>query len=171
MKNKDIIWAPWRVGYIMALKKEKGCFLCRALKARGKGADRKRLVIYRGKTIFIVLNLYPYNNGHLLVVPNRHLSDIENLHPDEELELFSLVKMSIKILKKTMHAQGFNVGINLGKPGGAGLDSHIHVHVVPRWVGDNNFMPVTCNTKVMSQSLEETYRVLRKEFERLEKCI
>jgi len=169
-KNRDILWAPWRVGYIRALKKEKGCFLCRATKAKGKDADRKNLVLYRGRTAFIVLNLYPYNNGHMMIVPNRHIGDIEMLKADEEVEFFSLIKKSVTILRKTMNAQGFNTGINLGRAAGAGLDTHIHIHLVPRWVGDTNFMPAACDTKVISQSLDETYRVLRREFERLEKC-
>ncbi len=169
-KNLDLLWAPWRVGYITALQKESGCFLCRALKAKGKEADKKHLVLHRGKTAFVILNLYPYNNGHLLIVPRRHTSDIETLKQNEQAELFSLLIKSTGILRNAMNAQGFNAGINLGKAGGAGLDTHIHFHLVPRWKGDNNFMPVTCHTKVISQSLEETYKLLKKEFERLKKC-
>ncbi len=166
MNDRDILWAPWRVGYITALKK-KGCFLCSALKGRGKGADKKNLILYRGKTCFVILNLYPYNNGHLMIVPKRHIKDFEMLTSAEQKELMSLIKASVKILKKAMKAQGFNAGINIGEAGGAGLKSHIHFHLVPRWAGDTNFMPAVFNSKVISHSLEAAYEMLKPEFDRL----
>lgn len=170
MKKQERLWAPWRAGYITAEKK-KGCFLCSALKGRGQNADRKNFLIYRGEHAFVILNLFPYNNGHIMIAPNRHVKDIEMLREDEDKELMALIKASAKIMKKVMKAQGFNAGINLGKVSGAGLESHIHFHFVPRWAGDTNFMPVVFNSKVISQSLEETYKLLHPEFEKLRKCI
>ncbi|MCK9266037.1 HIT domain-containing protein [bacterium] len=160
--NKKIVWAPWRIDYITA-PKEEGCFLCRYLEEETK--DKENFLLYRGKSMFITLNLYPYNNGHILIAPNRHIKDFEELTSEEESESMQLIKKTIKILKKVLKAESFNLGVNIGKPAGAGLDSHIHFHIVPRWIGDTNFMPVVADTKVISQSLKELYNQLKKEFE------
>ncbi len=161
MSKKNILWAPWRIGYILN-SKEKGCFLCRALEDNQN--DDKNFLLYRGQYVFVILNLYPYNNGHILVAPNRHIKDLEDMLIEEEKEAVSLIKRSVKILKKNLKAESFNIGLNLGKAAGAGLDTHIHFHIVPRWVGDTNFIPVFTDTKVISQSLEELYIQLKKEF-------
>ena len=160
--NRDILWAPWRMGYILGIKK-KGCFLCKSLKSR---KDDENYVVFRGNKVFVVMNIFPYNNGHLMVVPNRHIKDINSLDVEEETELMEVIKKCVKILKKVLNPDGFNIGLNLGKVAGAGLESHIHFHIVPRWDGDTNFMPVISNVKVIPQSLKELYTILKKEFER-----
>ncbi|MBN1445575.1 MAG: HIT domain-containing protein [Candidatus Omnitrophica bacterium] len=166
MYKKDILWAPWRLAYIRQIP-PKGCFLCKALKA--KAGDEKNYLVYRGKRCFVILNLFPYNNGHIMVVPNRHISTIENLSPEEEREFMFLIKTSVKILGKVLNPQGFNIGINIGRAAGAGLKTHIHMHVVPRWTGDTNFAPVVCKTKIISQSLEQLYGLLYAEFKKIKK--
>jgi ATP adenylyltransferase len=153
------LWAPWRMEYVGNAKQKK-CFLCADLK--DKKNDKKNYVLYRGKTCFIVLNAYPYSNGHLLIAPYRHIPDITNLKDAETLELTKLCSLATKILKKGLKAQGFNIGINMGKVSGAGLTGHLHIHVVPRWQGDTNFMPILSDSKVISQALEETYEILKK---------
>jgi len=151
------LWAPWRMKYILQMK-GKGCFLCKG--AREKKRDRKNYVLLRGKTCFVILNTFPYNNGHLMVSPYRHIGEMDRLRDEEMLELFKLTVRAISIMKKVLKPDGFNVGINLGRAAGAGLASHLHIHIVPRWNGDTNFMPVLGNTKVISQSLSETYKKL-----------
>ena len=162
MKEKEILWAPWRMGYVSSVKK-KGCFLCSAFKSQ---KDRENLVLYRGRHTFVIMNLFPYNNGHIMVATNRHIRDFERLENNATDEAVMLVKTAMKIFKRVLSAEGFNVGLNAGKIAGAGLDKHIHFHVVPRWSGDTNFMPVISDTKVVSQSLDELYQVLHKEFSR-----
>ncbi len=160
--KKDIIWAPWRIGYIVKIKK-KGCFLCHSYKSRD---DDKNFVVYRGKFSFVVMNIFPYNNGHLMIAPVRHLKDITSLTEEEDREIMELIKKSVKILKKLLKPEGFNIGLNLGKTAGAGLEDHIHFHIVPRWNGDTNFMPVISDTKVIPQSLSELYLELKEEFKK-----
>lgn len=155
------LWAPWRLQYIKS-SKEKGCFLCKYLKSKN---DRKNLLLYRGKKAFIILNRYPYNSGHLMVAPNSHKSDFSLLTDEELLEIMKLLVRAIEVLKKTLSPMGFNIGVNLGKVAGAGLEGHLHFHVVPRWNGDTNFMPVTSMTKVMPQLLDDTYKLLKEEFQ------
>lgn len=156
----QILWAPWRLKYIKA-PKEKGCFLCKYIKSKN---DKKNLILYRGKTAFIILNRYPYNSGHLMVAPVKHSSDFSQLTDNEQLELIKLTSKAISVLKKSLSPTGFNIGVNLGRVAGAGLEDHLHFHIVPRWNGDTNFMPTTSSTKVMPQLLEETYTALRKFF-------
>jgi len=158
------LWAPWRIEYILS-EKPKECLFCRVLK---EDKDEDNLLLYRGRRSFIMLNKYPYNNGHLMVVPNRHVPSIENLADDELLELNKLVQLSIKILRGAMHPHGFNIGSNIGRVAGAGIEDHFHIHIVPRWLGDTNFMPIISDTKVMVEALKETYRKLRRE---LKRCI
>ncbi|MCM8776802.1 MAG: HIT domain-containing protein [Candidatus Omnitrophica bacterium] len=164
----DILWAPWRMAYIKQNDKKRECFLCRAIKSRD---DKKNFILYRGKNAFVVINIFPYNNGHLMIVPNRHTGSIEGIKKEEERELFFLLKASVKIIKKVIRPTGFNIGINLGEIAGAGVAGHLHFHIVPRWKGDTNFMPVISNSKVICQSLKELYDLLYPEFKELKKCI
>ncbi len=157
MKN---IWAPWRKEFILS-KKEENCFFCEAVK---ENQDRKNLVLYRGEECFCILNKYPYNNGHLMVAPNMHKDDLSKLSSSEMLELMTLTRDMKGILGKKMNPDGFNLGINLGKVAGAGVEGHIHLHIVPRWQGDTNFMPVVSDTKVLPQSLDDLYLELKDYF-------
>ncbi len=161
----DRLWAPWRMGYILKNAKEKrGCFLCDELK---KNDDRKNYILYRGKHSFVIMNLYPYNNGHLLIVPNAHVPDLEKLSADDLAELMKLTQASVNILKQDMNPEGFNIGINIGKTSGAGLPEHLHIQIVPRWTGDTSYITVFNETRVISESLDETYSRLRPYFEKL----
>jgi len=157
------LWAPWRIEYILQPKPD-GCIFC---DKRKENNDRDNLILYRGKTCFVIMNFYPYNNGHLLVVPNRHISDIELLNETEQTELMKLLTDSSTILKKVLKSDGLNIGMNLGRVAGAGIDDHIHFHIVPRWNGDTNFMPVTGNTRVISQGLYECWDLLSPHFNKL----
>lgn len=148
-------------------QKNKGCFLCKALKSKD---DKKNFVLYRGKNAFVIFNIYPYNNGHLMIVPNRHTAIIEKIKEEESKELFFLLQASTRIIKKVIKPAGFNIGINLGAYAGAGVAGHLHIHIVPRWKGDANFMPVIADSKVISQSLEELYNRLYPEFRELTRC-
>ncbi|MGH2705939.1 MAG: HIT family protein [Actinomycetota bacterium] len=154
------LFRPWRAAYVTGPKDE-GCFLCEAFSA---GDDRAYLVVARGVAAATVLNKYPYNNGHLMVAPLRHLDDMGELSIEERAEVMDLVVRSIDALRASMDPDGFNVGANLGRVAGAGLPGHLHLHVVPRWGGDTNFMPVIGDTKVLPESLEETYERLRERF-------
>lgn len=167
-KKMDILWAPWRIAYIRKGNRNKGCFLCDVFKNNN---DRENFVLYRGNSVFVIVNMFPYNNGHIMVVPNRHIANIEGLKETEEKELFFLLKASLRIIKKTISPGGFNIGINIGEVAGAGVAGHLHLHIVPRWQGDTNFMPVISNTKVISQSIKELYELLYPQFQELKKCI
>jgi ATP adenylyltransferase len=154
------IWAPWRKEFILSKKKE-NCFFCTAIK---DNQDRKNLVLYRGKECFCILNKYPYNSGHLMVAPKMHKGDLSKLNDSEMLELLTLTRDAKNILTKKLKPEGFNLGINFGKVAGAGVENHIHLHLVPRWKGDTNFMPVIAETKVIPQSLEDLYLELKDYF-------
>lgn len=154
----DIIWAPWRMKYIMG-EKEKNCLFCRVAKEK---KDRKNYLLFRGKKCFIILNTFPYNNGHLMVTPYRHLANLGDLNREELSELMGLVSKSVGWLKKALAPEGFNIGMNLGKIAGAGIEDHLHIHVVPRWSGDSNFMPTIAQVKVIPELLNNTYRKLLK---------
>jgi ATP adenylyltransferase len=157
------MFAPWRIEYIK-MPKQEGCIFCVLPKDKD---DEKNLILFRGNLSFVIMNNYPYNPGHLMVAPFRHVSSLEELTDDEAIELYLLVKKSVEILRKVMNPQGFNIGINMGRVAGAGIEDHMHVHIVPRWNGDTNFMPVIGDTKVIPQALQDTYKELRKEFEKL----
>ncbi len=161
-RKSDILWAPWRMEYILG-EKEKGCIFCTRMKSQ---EDQKNLILYRGEYNFIIMNKYPYNNGHLMVVPNRHTSDFESLQDDESLEMMHLIAKSLQVLKAAIRPHGFNIGINLGEIAGAGIDDHLHFHIVPRWSADTNFMPVVADTKVISEGLKETWERLKFFFDR-----
>ncbi len=148
------LYSPWRSQYIENVDNIDGCFLCNAYKSND---DEKHLVLYRGKNCFIIMNLYPYNAGHLMVCPNEHIGDFTALKKEVLHELSELTQLSVKALRKALNPDGFNLGYNLSRAAGAGLEEHIHNHVVPRWIGDTNFMPVIGEVKVISQDLKETY--------------
>jgi ATP adenylyltransferase len=158
-KKMDILWAPWRMEYILKAKegKDEPCIFCSRIKQR---CDERNLILYRYKSAFIIMNRFPYNNGHLMVVPKRHIGDIHKLKFDEQTDLFKLIQLSVKALQQVMVPHGFNIGMNLGRIAGAGIEDHLHFHIVPRWDGDTNFMPIISNTKVVSESLEKSYRKL-----------
>ena len=154
------LWAPWRSAFILR-KKEKGCIFCNRLKAKDSA---KNLIVYRGKKCFVILNKFPYNAGHSMVVPMRHVGQIEKLSEQESHELFDLVRTTTSIIKKIMKPASLNLGMNLGRSSGAGVPGHLHMHIVPRWTGDTNFMPVIGGTKVLSIPLAPIYRQMKKEF-------
>lgn len=161
MKN---LYAPWRYDYILK-QKTKGCILCEKYKAN---ADDEQLIVKRGKLAYILMNLYPYNNGHLMIAPYRHVANLVDLTQDELVEIIKLVQLSEKVLRKVYQPDGFNVGINIGKAAGAGIDSHLHAHIVPRWNGDTNFLATFAETKVIPENIEEAYKKLKHAFEREE---
>lgn len=141
--------APWRMEYLKGEKTD-GCVFCKC------SIRCDDYVVFEGKTCFVMLNRYPYVNGHLMVIPERHLGDIAELTQEERIEIFSLLDASVKVLKEAMNPQGFNIGMNLGKAGGAGIAEHAHVHVIPRWEGDTNFMTVISQVRVIPEDLAST---------------
>ncbi len=147
------LWAPWRLAYVAGPKVE-GCVFCEAVAA---GDDRVSLIVHRAGLGFLILNRYPYNSGHLMVVPNRHVARPDGLSSEEAGALMGLAALAVRILERAMAPQGFNIGMNLGRAAGAGIDEHLHLHVVPRWVGDTNYMPVISDVKVMPEHLDQTY--------------
>ncbi len=159
MKYKmDKLWAPWRLPYVTKVVKEnKGCVFCRILKEK---KDTKNFIFIRSKYSFSVLNIYPYNNGHVLIVPKRHVADLSQLKKDEREDLLDLLEQAQSRLGKVLHPDGYNVGMNLGRVAGAGFPGHLHIHVVPRWRGDVNFMATIGETKVISQALKSLYKNL-----------
>jgi len=155
------IYAPWRSDYILQKLPFKGCFFCKNAKSK---KDKENFVLHRGKHAFVLLNLYPYNDGHLLIACYRHAASPEDLSRQEWNEVNDLTQKGISVLKKKMKPNGFNVGMNVGKVSGAGVADHLHVHVVPRWLGDTNFMPVLAETKLMNQDLSIIYEKLKSGF-------
>ncbi|MBT9162772.1 MAG: AP-4-A phosphorylase [Dehalococcoidia bacterium] len=150
------LWAPWRMEYILEEKAER-CIFC---EKPGQDTDGKNYIVRRGERNFSMLNIYPYNPGHLMVAPYRHVASLGELSDEELLEHFRLVDQSVAMLTGVLRPSGFNIGINLGKVAGAGVESHIHTHIVPRWEGDTNFMPVICDAKVVPEALADTYAKL-----------
>lgn len=149
------LWATWRMKYITENKQENtSCIFCDKPK---ENLDRDNLILNRRKNVFTIMNLYPYNNGHVMVIPYRHIADISELTFEESSEMMEEIKFLVKIIKKVMNPAGFNSGINMGSAAGAGIASHLHMHLVPRWHGDTNFMPVVAETKVISEHIFETY--------------
>ncbi len=161
------LWAPWRVEYVREIGRDEDCFLCRAARRETPGGaaacdeDRTSLVLWRCETCFAVLNRWPYNNGHLLIAPNEHKGDLVELTERELADQMDMLKRCERNLRSAISPDGFNVGLNLGRTSGAGLADHVHWHLVPRWNGDTNFMPVLASTKVIPQSLEELWELLR----------
>ena len=146
------LWAPWRMSYIGGITEGSDCFLCDIL---ADSDDAENLVIERRQRTFVVLNRFPYNNGHTLVCPNAHKAGLEDLTADELLELMETTRDTMALLGRVMHPDGFNMGINIGRAAGAGLPGHIHMHIVPRWDGDTNFMPVLADVKIIPQALTD----------------
>lgn len=158
----ETLWAPWRMEYIKAVdKKVEGCIFC---SKPCENNDRENLIVYRGKKNFVILNKFPYNNGHCMVVPYVHTSNPAELDLETSTELWQIMNRCKEFLTASMHPEGFNIGMNIGRVAGAGIDQHIHLHIVPRWNGDTNFMPVTGETKVISQAILETQEMLASYF-------
>jgi ATP adenylyltransferase len=158
----EYLWAPWRMKYIEVAKKgqTEGCILCR----RPQECAADSLILHRGRYNFVIMNRYPYNCGHLMVAPHRHVAQLEELTQDELLEHYQLVQKAVTVLKEAFQPQGFNIGMNLGRIAGAGIDQHIHTHIVPRWGGDTNFMPVIADTDLVNEALQDTYKKLEGRF-------
>ena len=161
----QVLWAPWRMEYIHSDKPTEGCIFC-------LGADNEdhesRLILHVGLQSMVMMNRFPYINGHLLIAPIRHVPDLDHLTDEESLDLILTVRKSIEILRQVMKAEGFNVGLNLGRVAGAGVDEHLHFHIVPRWNGDTNYMTVFGEVRVIPEHIEETYRSLHTHFRRLQ---
>lgn len=156
----DQLWAPWRLAYIAKetpSKEGDACFICRGLE---ESNDRGNLILHRSHLSAVILNKFPYNNGHLLVAPKVHKGRLDELTSEESLDLQNGLTRMIRVMEQTMRPEGFNIGLNLGKVAGAGLPGHLHWHIVPRWNGDTNFMPVLGDVRVISQSLEALYDLL-----------
>jgi len=154
------IWAPWRIKYIQ-MEKTAGCILCDKPK---ENDDVSNYILYRGEKNFIIMNSYPYNPGHLMIAPYRHIAEPEELTDEERDEHFKIVSRSVKLLKQVFNPAGFNIGINLGRVAGAGIEDHMHTHIVPHWQGDTNFMPVISGVRVIPEALAETYEKLKGRF-------
>ena len=150
------LWAPWRLEYIESADEQPGCVFCRAAEL----SDEEGLVVHRGASAFAMLNRFPYAGGHLMVAPFRHVGELGELSSEEALAIHRLVTVSLGVLAQVMRPQGFNLGWNLGRIAGAGIVDHVHEHVVPRWAGDTNFMPVLADVKVLPEALQETRRKL-----------
>lgn len=157
------MWAPWRMKYVGAPDEERSaaCILC---EVPAQEDDASTYILHRGRLAYVIMNLYPYNNGHLMIVPYRHVATLPDLEADAAAEMTELTRRSQRVVQDAMRPQGFNIGMNQGRAAGAGIDQHLHMHLVPRWVGDTNFMPVVGDTRVMPQHLDETYELLRKGF-------
>lgn len=160
----DVVWAPWRMAYIMG-EKAGGCIFCDKLLQQ---RDAENLVLWRGDTTFVMLNRYPYNNGHLMIIPQAHVASLTQLTPRQRGELFELTAISEGILQRAFRPHGFNIGLNLGAAAGAGIAEHLHMHVVPRWAGDTNYMTVIGEIRVIPQHLDETYQLLATHFQTLQ---
>ena len=157
--KKNKLWAPWRMEYIKGLADDHDCFICHYLDHPKD--DRENLVLWRGEHSMVLFNRFPYNNGHLLIAPNRHIADMDQATDEELLELTKLTRECQTVLKAAVCPHGFNIGINFGRCAGAGLPGHMHIHIVPRWDGDTNFMAVCSETDVISQGLFDLYDQLK----------
>ncbi|MEM3925999.1 MAG: HIT domain-containing protein [Desulfurococcaceae archaeon] len=161
-----ILWNPWRIEYIKSFnerKTEEECIFCRLKDLK----DEEALIVHRGKYSFVVLNAYPYNSGHMMIAPYRHIPDFENLSEEEIHEIMFLTKKSIKVLKEVYKPNGFNIGLNIGRAAGAGVPGHIHLHIVPRWIGDTNFMAIIAGVKPLPESLKDSYNAIIKAWSRM----
>ncbi|MCF7919486.1 MAG: HIT domain-containing protein [Candidatus Cloacimonetes bacterium] len=158
----DILYSPWRLQYIIG-EKEKRCIFCLP---EDTAQDSRHLVIHRTRHSFVIMNMYPYNNGHLLVVPLRHVSKLDELSAEESRDLFELVQRTVKVLETAYQPDGMNLGMNLGKAGGAGIEQHLHMHIVPRWEGDLNFMTAIAGTRVIPEKFEQAFKRLQEQFDK-----
>lgn len=164
--QRQIMWSPWRMAYVTGAdappETPRGCVFC---DLPAGDDDDAAYILYRGRRAFVIMNLYPYNNGHLMVIPYAHVDALTALDEPTVSEMMVLTQRAQTVIQERMHPQGFNLGMNQGRAGGAGIAEHVHLHVVPRWVGDTNFMPVVGDLRVMPQHLDETYALLRPGFE------
>jgi ATP adenylyltransferase len=152
------LWSPWRMNYIMNHDKDEDCVFCQALKQED---NQENLVFFRGPESFLILNRYPYTSGHVMVVPYTHLAQLEDLPASTRAEMIELAAQAVQVLRALYTPDGFNLGINMGEAAGAGIASHIHLHVVPRWAGDTNFMSSLAQTRVLPENLSDSYRRIR----------
>jgi len=162
----DKLYSPWRSKYIESFKpgneKEEGCLFCRIA---SENKDKENLLIHRSKSSYIIMNLFPYNSGHLMIVPYKHASTLGELNDEENLDCMNMLNLATKLLNETIYPHGFNIGVNIGRVSGAGIENHVHFHIVPRWDGDTNFMPVLNDVKIVSEAMEDTYKKLKKAVE------
>jgi ATP adenylyltransferase len=158
------LWSPWRMAYVSTADQGEGCIFCDQL---NENDDEAAHILYRGERVFVILNTFPYNTGHLMVAPNRHVAELSDLDYGERCELMDVTTKSVDVVRAAMDAHGFNIGVNLGRVAGAGIPGHVHVHVVPRWGGDTNFMPVVGDTKVLPEMIDDTAAKLRPGFDKL----
>lgn len=158
------LWAPWRLAYLNGEGREDGCVFCNK-PALDPSEDKKSLILHRGEHCFIIMNLYPYNNGHVMVIPYKHTGDFGELNDGEMLEMMQLTQLTLKVFKRVFDPDGFNTGFNLGRAAGGGITDHIHFHVLPRWAGDTNFMPVLGETRIISEHISDTYDKLKEAFD------
>ena len=154
----DVLWAPWRMAYVSGEQKRDGCLFCRALTA---GDDEKHWILTRTPSTFLMLNAFPYASGHLMAVVTRHVASLQDLNDEEGLDLLRLSRRALQALQTVYRPDGVNLGVNIGRVAGAGVEGHLHLHIVPRWAGDTNFMAVVGAVRVMPESLDETFRRLR----------
>lgn len=159
-----VLWAPWRMEYILSDEKTGSCIFC---PGEDRRQDPERLILHVGPRTMVIMNRFPYNNGHLLVAPCRHVADLDALLPEELLDLLLTLRRSCAVLQEVMHPEGFNVGLNLGRVAGAGVEDHLHFHIVPRWNGDTNCMTVLGEVRVIPEHIRETYQKLQPRFARL----
>lgn len=152
-----VLWAPWRMEYISSDDKEGRCIFC---PGHDRNHDTERLILRIGKRSIVLMNRFPYSNGHLLIGPLRHIASLDALSSEETLEIMTMINKAVAALKAVMHPEGFNVGLNIGKAAGAGVEGHIHFHVVPRWNGDTNFITICGETRVIPEHIQTTYRKL-----------
>lgn len=152
-----VVWAPWRMEYVGSDQEREGCIFC---PGHDRAQDEKKLILYRGEWSIVLMNRFPYSNGHLLVAPLRHISSFDALSQDEKLDLLNMVERSLSALKEVMDPAGFNIGMNLGKVAGAGVEDHMHFHVVPRWSGDTNYMTVLGEVRIIPEHIRTTYEKL-----------
>uniref|UniRef100_A0A7C4H8Q2 HIT domain-containing protein n=1 Tax=Staphylothermus marinus TaxID=2280 RepID=A0A7C4H8Q2_STAMA len=164
MSNLKILWNPWRFEYVKSTtKSDSNCIFCKL----PNKSDEESYIVYRGKYSYIALNAYPYNSGHLMIIPYKHVACFDNLNNNELFELIVLTKASTILLRETFNPDGFNIGLNIGRAAGAGVADHIHIHVVPRWIGDTNFMAIIASTKTLPVALSETYSILKNNVDKL----
>jgi ATP adenylyltransferase len=157
------LWAPWRMEFIDAPKRE-GCIFCDFPREQGDEADRRNLIVHRGAHAFTLLNRFPYNSGHVMAIPRAHVSSLDDLSPEAFADLHQELRRAVAVVRQVYRPQGFNIGMNLGQVAGAGIADHLHYHVVPRWGGDTNFMPVLADTKVIVEHLDAAWERIREGF-------
>ncbi len=155
MKN---LWSPWRMSYIQLPKSKDECVFCTALT---QNEDSENYILYRAKYSFVILNRYPYTSGHLMVIPFSHVSNLNDLDKETRTEMFELLNYSTEVVKEIYQPEGFNLGANIGEAAGAGIEAHVHLHIVPRWIGDTNFMSSTANTRVIPEALEDSFQRIK----------